>query len=102
MRGANSFAKLAVMWPRELASRCVGPPGVWGLRLGQDMRDERSRTRRSETSLSAVSPDELMRYTEEHLALARELVQLAHDLCMTASELRELAQMQYECPPTRQ
>jgi len=43
-----------------------------------------------------------MRYTEEHLALARELVQLAHQLCMTASELRELAQMQYECPPTRQ
>ena len=53
-------------------------------------------------SPSAVSPDELMRYTEEHLALARELVQLAHQLCMTASELRERAQMQYECPPTRQ
>jgi hypothetical protein len=96
MRGANSFATLAVI----VAS---WPPGVWGLGVwGKTMRDERSRTRRSETSLSAVSPDELMRYTEEHLALARQLVQLAHDLCMTASELRELAQMQYECPPTRQ
>jgi hypothetical protein len=65
------------------------------------MRDERSLTRRPVTSLSAVSPDELMRYTEEHLALARELVQLAHDLCMTASELREMAQMHYGYPPTR-
>jgi hypothetical protein len=76
----------------------LGPPGVWGIK----MREERSLTSKHVTSSSAVSPDELMRYTEEHLALARELVQLAHHLCMTASELRELAQMQYECPPTRQ
>jgi len=66
------------------------------------MREERSLTRKPVTSRSAVSPDELMRYTEEHLALARELVRLAHDLCMTASELRELAQMHYDYPPTRQ
>jgi hypothetical protein len=60
--------------------------------LGLDMPVERRKQRRPGKSLPVPLPDDLVRQTEEQLALAREMIELARELCMAAWELRKMTQ----------
>jgi hypothetical protein len=55
------------------------------------MHDERPPSKKPRKSTPAFSSDELMRYTEEQLAVARELVKLPQGLRPVAVQLREFA-----------
>ena len=61
---------------------------------------ERRKQRRPVKNLSAPSPFDLVRETEEHLALAKELIELARELCLAAWELRKITQPGYISRPT--
>ena len=61
---------------------------------------ERQKQRRSVKNLPAPSADDLVRETEEQLALAKELIELARELCMAAWELRQMTRRAYISGPT--
>jgi hypothetical protein len=61
---------------------------------------ERRKQRRPVKNLPAPSPVDLVRETEEQLALAKELIELARELCMAAWELRQMARRAYISGPT--
>jgi hypothetical protein len=61
---------------------------------------ERQKQRRPVRNLPAPSPDDLVRETEEQLALAKELIELARELCMAAWELRQMTRRAYISGPT--
>jgi hypothetical protein len=61
---------------------------------------ERQKQRRPVKNLTAPSADDLVRETEEQLALAKELIELARELCMAAWELRKITQRAYFSGPT--
>jgi hypothetical protein len=61
---------------------------------------ERRKQRRTAKSLPAPLPDDLVRQTEEQLALAKELIELARELCMAAWELRKMTERAYISVPT--
>lgn len=64
------------------------------------MRKEgRKRKKRVSRDLT-LSSVELARATEKHLALAKELVDLARELCSAAWELQEMTRMVSLSPPT--
>jgi hypothetical protein len=56
---------------------------------------ERRKQRRPGKFLAPPLPDDLVRQTEEQLALAQELIELARELCVTAWELRKMTQRLY-------
>jgi hypothetical protein len=56
------------------------------------MPGERAIRKKPAKSSPAITPDDLVRHTEEQLALTKELIELARELCITASELRKFAQ----------
>lgn len=61
----------------------------------------RPRKKKAANLPSEISPDDLARHTEEHVALASELVELARELCEATSELNRLVQLVYTSLPTR-
>jgi hypothetical protein len=61
---------------------------------------ERRKQRRPAKSLPPALPEDLVRETEEQLALAKELIELARELCMAAWELRKITQRAYFSGPT--
>ena len=61
---------------------------------------ERRKQRRPAKNLPAPSPDDLVRETEEQLALAKELIELARELCMAAWELRKITERAHISGPT--
>jgi hypothetical protein len=61
---------------------------------------ERQKQRRPVRNLPVPSPDDLVRETEEQLALAKELIELARELCMAAWELRQMTRRAYISGPT--
>jgi hypothetical protein len=61
---------------------------------------ERRKQRRPVKNLPAPSPFDLVRETEEQLALAKELIELARELCVAAWELRKATQRAYISRPT--
>lgn len=61
---------------------------------------ERRKQRRLGKSLPAPLPDDLVRQTQEQLALAKELIELARELCMAALELRQMTRGVYISGPT--
>jgi hypothetical protein len=61
---------------------------------------ERRKQRRPGKALPAPLPDDLVRQTEEQLALAKELIELARELCMAAWELRQITRQRDISGPT--
>jgi len=61
---------------------------------------ERQKQRRPVKNLPVPSPDDWVRETEEQLALARELIELARELCLAAWELRKITQRAHISGPT--
>ena len=61
---------------------------------------ERQKQRRPVKNLPVPSADDLVRETEEQLALAKELIELARELCMAAWELRQMTRRAYISGPT--
>jgi hypothetical protein len=61
---------------------------------------ERQKQRRPVKNLPVPSPHDLVRETQEQLALAKELIELAQELCMAAWELRKTTQRAYISRPT--
>jgi len=61
---------------------------------------ERQKQRRPVKNLPAPSADDLVRETEEQLALAKELIELARELCIAAWELRQMTRRAYISGPT--
>ena len=51
--------------------------------------------RRAPVRKLPTPPEDLVRETEEHLALAKELIELARELCLAAWELRKITQPGY-------
>ena len=68
--------------------------------LGLDMPVERRKQPRPGKALPSALPDDLVRETEEQLALAKELIELARELCMAAWELRQMTRRAYISGPT--
>ena len=61
---------------------------------------DRQKQRRPVKNRSVPSPDDLVRETQEQLALAKELIELARELCMAAGELRKITQRAHISGPT--
>ena len=61
---------------------------------------ERQKQRRPVKNLPAPSADDLVRETEEQLALAKELIEFARELCIAAWELRRKTERLYISTPT--
>jgi hypothetical protein len=61
---------------------------------------ERQKQRRPLKNLPTPSADDLVRETEEQLALAKELIELARELCIAAWELRRMTERLYISGPT--
>lgn len=64
------------------------------------MSVERRKQRRRGKFLPAPLPDDLVRQTQEQLALAKELIELARELRMAAWELRQITGRAYASRPT--
>jgi hypothetical protein len=64
------------------------------------MSVERRKQRRRGKFLPAPLPDDLVRQTQEQLALAKELIELARELCVAALELRQMTRRVYISGPT--
>ena len=56
------------------------------------------RPKRKKPAPHTLASKELARHTQEHLALAKELVDLAHELCAVAWELQKITRASFLVP----
>ena len=87
-----ALAYLGACWSQLLNARVI--------LLGLDMPVKRRKQRRPGKALPSALPDDLVRESEEQLALAKELIELARELCIAAWELRQMTRRAYISGPT--
>jgi hypothetical protein len=95
--GARIIFSLALAYLGACLSQSINARVIL-LRL--DMPVDRQKQRQPRKAFRAPLPDDLVRQTEEQLALAKEFIELARELCITAWELRKMTERLYISGPT--